>query len=103
MNVIFDRNIAQELKSRYLILELEPIEYQGNLVECFCLVSNESIPISEIPSLEHFSKLHDLLIENFRKKNFQFCRDIIEHLRGKFGGELDSFYQYVLGESSSQG
>jgi hypothetical protein len=29
-------------------------------------------------------------------KNWKYCRDAIEHLQGKWRGELDSFYDTLL-------
>jgi hypothetical protein len=39
--------------------------------------------------------LHENLIEELKKENYKFCLDAIDHLLGKFGGELDSFYTII--------
>jgi len=51
--------------------------------------------LGDIPNLESDIRLHENLIEQLKLKNYQFCLDAIEHLLGKFGGELDSFYVII--------
>ena len=47
-------------------------------------------------SLEDNKKLHAALIENLKTKNYKFCQEAIEHLMGKFGGEVDTFYEIIM-------
>ena len=37
----------------------------------------------------------DFTLKKPLRKNHKFVKDAIEHLKGQFGGELDSFYQHV--------
>lgn len=97
MNVIFGKSNAEMLQTRYLILELETFNAGGRPLECFCLVDFNSVPTTELPLLDHYKKLHTNFVENLKNQNYAVCRDLIPHLSGKFGGELDSFYQ-VVGE-----
>jgi len=32
-------------------------------------------------------------MSNYKKRNWKYCQDALEHLQGKWKGELDSFYQ----------
>jgi hypothetical protein len=36
------------------------------------------------------------MIKELAAKNYTFCQESIGHLYGRFGGELDSFYQVIL-------
>jgi hypothetical protein len=96
MQVIFSRQIAEELRDRYTILELETFTVQDTVLETFCVVSGEKMNLADLPHLADHIRMHEELIEQLKQKNFQFCIDAIEHLMGKFGGELDSFYEIVL-------
>ena len=95
MNIIFSREAAQELAKKFIVLELETFKVDNKLLETFCVVSADQIPLAEIPTLEASKKLHDQLIKNLNEKNYNFCLNAIEHLKGKFGGELDSFYHTI--------
>jgi hypothetical protein len=39
--------------------------------------------------------LHENLIKNLALKNWDFCEQAIEQLMGKWGGELDTFYEDI--------
>jgi len=96
MQVIFSRAAADQLRERYTVLELETFSVGEDLLEAFCVVPAEKMNLGDLPNLESHIKMHQELIEQLKIKNYQFCSDAIEHLMGKFGGELDSFYEIVL-------
>lgn len=100
MFVIFGRQNAEAINDRYLILELETLTVNESKLECFCLVDMLVIPHAELPMLEHHKKLHQTLVDNLTQCNHDVCIDLIEHLHGKFGGELDSFYNHILERSN---
>lgn len=95
MQIIFNRQVAEELRSRYTVLELETFDVEGQQLETFCVVPADRMNLAHLPNLESDVKLHENLIEQLKVKNYQFCLDAIEHLMGKFGGELDSFYTII--------
>lgn len=96
MQIIFSRQAAEELQDRYTILELETFDVQGQKLEAFCVVPTEKIGLQEMQFLDNYKKLHAELINHLKQKNYKVCEDLIEHLMGKFGGELDSFYTIIL-------
>lgn len=95
MQIIFSRTVADELRERYTVLELETFSVGEDLLETFCVVPADKMNLAHLPNLDSDIKLHENLIVELKKKNYQFCLDAIEHLLGKFGGELDSFYAIV--------
>ena len=94
--MIFNRTLAEELANRYIVLELEPHIVQDAVLETFCVVESEKIPLTEVTMLDHWKKLHKEFVQANKDKNGKLCRDLAEHLVGKFGGEVDSFYQIVV-------
>jgi hypothetical protein len=46
-------------------------------------------------TIEQFLELHKNLMKNYRLQNWKFCEDALEHLTGKWNGELDTFYNEV--------
>lgn len=96
MNIIFNREIANYLNEKYVVLELETLDANGTPVECFCIVPGDKLMPVEMPVLEHYRRLHQQMIKELAAKNHTFCIDAIGHLYGRFGGELNSFYQVLL-------
>jgi hypothetical protein len=95
MDIIFSRQIAEELSERYTVLELEPHVVENKILETFCVVPTELIPLTEITMLDHWKKLHREFVQANKDKNAKLCIDLAEHLKGKFGGDLDEFYEIV--------
>jgi hypothetical protein len=74
---------------------LETFEIQGERQTAYCVVQSESIPVGELHDLERLCRLHGGMIEALNKKNYVMVEECISHLLGKFGGELDSFYNVL--------
>lgn len=98
MNIIFGRENAEELRNKYTVLDLETIEVgDGTTMEVFCLIPAENISLGELPELEQWVQLHHDFLKGYHNKEYDYSKQCIEHLRGKFGGEVDSFYDEILG------
>jgi hypothetical protein len=93
MHIIFGKDEALELENKYTVLELDLIKIgsEGPVVPAYCVVEN--ISILDLPKIESMKNLHNNLISNYRKKEWKYCQDALEHLLGFWGGEVDSFYQ----------
>ena len=85
----------EKLKNSHTVLELETFDVKGTPVTCYCVVPAEKV-IDELPHLNSYKTLHAEFLTAYNTKNYQLCRDISAILMGKFGGELDSFYQEIL-------
>jgi hypothetical protein len=94
MQLIFERKVAEELKDKYTIVELENIHANGQMLEVFCVLSQQSM-VWEMQNIEGSLKLHEQLVDAIRIDNAEFCLALIPELKGKFGGELDSFYEII--------
>ena len=96
MNIIFGRENAQAMAEKYTILELDTIRLvDGHELVAFCAVEN--IPIMELPQVESMKSLHENLMINYRKRDWNYCTQALEHLTGCWNHELDTFYT-SLGE-----
>jgi hypothetical protein len=51
--------------------------------------------VTEINKTDEYTSLHVKFYENYQKGNFTFCEQALEHLVGKWGGEIDSYYQIM--------
>ena len=95
MNIMFEDSITNEIKSKYMLLELDTFYFSdidSNKI-AYCLI--ESTPIQEMFTVEKNLELHKNLIKNYKLRNWKYCEDALEHLVGLWSGELDSFYSDV--------
>ena len=93
MNIIFGKENLDNIDSKYTVLELDTICFQDadQEVTAYCLV--EQIPILEMSRLEQMRTLHINLLKNYRRRDWNYCKQALEHLVGFWGKELDTFYQ----------
>ena len=95
MKVIFGKQQADEIGNRMTVLELDTFFEPGlsEPIVAYAVLDNTTIPLQEIPVLENFVELHNTMMSEYRKRNWNYCEQAIEHLQGRWKGELDSFYQ----------
>jgi len=87
---------------RYLVLELDTFRIAGNVIPSWCVVDAGDIGLADMTELEHFKQQHENLIRNYKKGDLNFVEQMIEHLQGKFGGNLDSFYTELYARITNQ-
>lgn len=97
MNIILGEHAVENLRQRYIVLELDKFKIKGQsaAVPAYCVI--ETLPLNEMLEIEQYQSLHDKLIENYAKKNWTFCNQAIGHLKGRWNGALDSFYENLSG------
>lgn len=97
MNIIIEPDQVEQFRDKYTVLELDTIRLvpENRLVTAYCVV--EQIPILDLPQVESKKNLHENLMINYRKRDWNYCSQALEHLMGSWGGELDSFYQEIQG------
>jgi hypothetical protein len=94
LNIIFGTREAQQLSDKYIVLELDTVTIRDSApVPVYCLIEN--MPLDELSNAEKFKKLHAELMENYRKRNWDFCLQAINHLIGFWGNQVDSFYEVL--------
>jgi hypothetical protein len=93
---MFGDSITDDIKSRYIVLQLDTF-YFADIEQkrvAYCLI--ETVPIAEMLNIDQTIKLHNNLMRNYGLRNWNYCVDAIEHLRGRWNSELDSFYDSVV-------
>lgn len=95
MHIVLTQAVADELRKKYTVLELDTMPHPDGPVPAFCVLPVEKIAM-EMSSLEHNVELHQQLIDAIKTNNTKLAQDLCGVLVGKFGGELDSFYEVVL-------
>ena len=96
MDIIFGRENAEKLREKYTVLDLETVEKDGHSIEVFCLIGGDKISIGDLPQLEQWITLHNDFLHGYQTQQWNYCRQCIDHLTGKFGGEVDTFYEELL-------
>ena len=91
-----------DVAERYLVLELDTFRIEGKLVPSWCIVDAGDIPLQDMTELAHFKEQHENLISNYKKGDLNFVEQMVEHLRGKFGGNLDSFYTELYSRTQQE-
>jgi hypothetical protein len=95
MHVILDEAHVEQFKDKYTLLELDSfrVDHDKPPVTAWCVL--EQIPVMEMMALENHKNLHHELMNNYRKRDWSFCEQALEHLSGKWNGEVDSFYDDI--------
>jgi hypothetical protein len=95
MHIILGDDQVDQLQEKYTLLEVDQLclfEGEGP-IQAYCVL--EHIPVDEIPKIEEFASLHKKLMENYSKKDWSFCEQALEHLQGRWGGQVDTFYEEI--------
>lgn len=90
------------LAERYLVLELDTFRIQGKEIPSWCIVDAGDIGLSDMTQLAHYKEQHENLIRNYKKGDLSFVEQMLEHLQGKFGGNLDSYYTELYSRIKTQ-
>jgi hypothetical protein len=94
MQIVFGKETVEQLKEKYTVLELEKISTPSGTLEPYCVIPVEQIALN-LSHIEHDIQLHEKFVQAIKDNDVKLCLDLHEHLVGKFGGELDSFYDIV--------
>ena len=103
MQLVFNRQVAEDLRNKYTVLELETVVLPDERkLEVFCVLPAESI-IWEMQAMEDSVSLHEQFIDAIRNNDTEACMELSEQLKGRFCGELDSFYDTVVARCKETG
>ena len=95
MNIIFGP-VPDGILQKYTVLELDTfyLSESGCTKTAYCVVEN--ILLSELFMLSNLISIHADLMQAYRDQNWQYCKDAITDLTGRWNGELDSFYSNLM-------
>jgi hypothetical protein len=95
VNIIIDPDQIDRYRENYTVLELDTIRIvpMNKLVTAYCVV--DTIPIVELPLTQSKINLHANLLINYRKRDWNYCHQALDHLIGSWNKELDSFYEDI--------
>jgi len=97
MHIIIGKENVDNLNltEKFTVLELDTFKIPNadKTVTAYCVVEN--IPINDLPKVESMRELHANLLENYRKKDWNYCNQALDFLVGFWGHELDTYYQSI--------
>jgi len=95
MNIIFDNKLANELREKYVILELDTV-MQPALTEPLTLHALVEVGLHDISTIDFFREMHGDMIKEYKSGNWNRTIELASGLLGHFNGELDEFYNLVI-------
>jgi hypothetical protein len=94
LNIIFGKQEVEQLKNKYIVLELDTITIKNSApTPVYCVIEN--ISMEQLTKADAYIKIHADLIENYKNRNWDFCKQAITQLMGFWGGQVDSFYEIL--------
>lgn len=95
MNIILGDSLPEGVGDKYVVLPLDRLRIKGKSdpVQSYCLVEN--LPIDEMFHVETYVDMHLKLMLNYERRNWLYCNQALQTLKGKWHGELDSFYDHL--------
>lgn len=95
MNIIFATiDEVEKLREKYTVLELDTFLFNksSDPATSWCVLDTTTVSLNDLPQMYQFVDLHNNMMRNYRLRNWKYCEDALEHLMGKWRGEVDSFY-----------
>lgn len=92
MNIILRSSFPDDIAEKYTVLELDTFRVpdQAHTVTAYAVISD--IGLADLPRLQESQDLHRDLVKNYRLRHWDYCLQVIEHLRERWNGGLISFY-----------
>jgi hypothetical protein len=96
MHIIFDKDrtdaLAKLLATKYTVLELDTIQFSNSNATITAYSVIENVPLLDMVKIPEIQSQHNALLISYRARDWPTCYLAINNLLGKWGGELDSFY-----------
>lgn len=96
MYIIVGDEAASKLSENYTVLPLETFQSNVGPVTAYCVVDAQSVPLGELPVLEVYKGYHNQFIQALQAGNREEMQQLATELIGRFGGQVDSFYEEIL-------
>ena len=102
MQIVFDRAIAEQLRERYTVLELETfiVKETSMSLTAFCVVPSEKLAFMDLTKLDEQVENHNAFLSALQAKKWDLVITVYDTVRGQFGGELDSFYSEIVSRAN---
>lgn len=98
MYIVWGEDNLEEFKGRYTALELDEfiVVETEQTIKAYCVLENKDVRLETFPDLEIWTKNHAAFREGYTKQKWGFCLEMLGHLKGKFGGDMDDYYDEMI-------
>jgi len=100
MHIIFDENLVPELKTRYIVLELDTILQPAMTSAKTLYALIDDVDIETLTSLVSLQAAHEEMIMYYKNSQWDHAIMSANALRGKWKGVMDEFYEHVIAIST---
>lgn len=103
MQIVLTKQVADELATKYTVLELDTIQVEGyGSVPAYCILEPEAV-VFEMSSLADNVLMHQQLIEAIKQNDTTTAMTIADAMQGRFAGHMDTFYQNIVERITNTG
>jgi hypothetical protein len=103
MHIVFGEDTAQELSKKYTLLEVDTVTHpEHGPLPAYCVLPVEAIAL-EMITLEDNVNQHRMVIDAIKRNEPALARQLCLSMTGKFGGEMDTFYEEIIKRIDSTG
>jgi hypothetical protein len=95
MQIIFDKELAKQLEDKYTVLELDTVMQEGLSEPVVLYAIINTTDLGEMMRLDELKEQHQQLISRYKSGDWNSLDLYTSVLKGKFAGELDSFYDNI--------
>ncbi len=95
MQIIYGKQNVEALEDRYTVLELDTFLIGEDQLTAYCILEVDAIAMNQMAEIQHWKKIHEDMIHGYKTKQWSFVKDCIVNLRGKFGNDIDTFYDVL--------
>ena len=100
MQIVWNQDVVEQMRKTQTLLELETFVIEGKPTHTYCVIPAEKL-LADLPALDALSALHNEYLVVLKAKDLERCEFLAEQLKGRFGGELDSFYDETIARLKS--
>ena len=101
MQIVFNRVVADQLRARYTVLDLEEFNVDGKVLEAFCVVPVEKLAFMDLTKLQEQKDNHQEFVLALSNKEWKTIIEMYATVCGSFGGELDTFYSEIVSRAKT--
>jgi hypothetical protein len=99
MQIIFEQNLVNDLREKYIVLELDTVIHEDMETPVTLYALIEDITFTVLTNLPDLISQHQTMIYQYKNREYDDAIFNANALLGQWNGELDEFYNLVISTS----
>jgi hypothetical protein len=83
MQIVWDKTVIEQMKSKYTLLELETFDVKGEPVTTYCVLPPEKA-VAELAHMDSLKALHQDFLNALKDHDLESCEKFAVALTGRF-------------------